>query len=63
MLPICDRHRFNVVEQVRMVAHFFELHQHIQKPDLFSTIAVNHVKIIGNQIFVPRFLQLTHAYE
>jgi hypothetical protein len=46
-----------------MVANLPQLHEHVKQPHFLSTIAVNHIKVVGDQIFVPCFLKLTHANE
>lgn len=53
----------HIFEQVRMVAHLLQLHQHIEKSDLLRRsrlIGVNNIDVTREYVLVELLLDLAH---
>ena len=53
------RSRLNILEKVRMIAHFLELHEHVQQLDaVFAVVIVDCGDVAGDDLLVKLLLQL-----
>lgn len=57
------RPRLHIIEQVRVIADFLQLHQNIEQLNFVLPLGltINHVDIARQDVLVKLFLHLAHA--
>jgi hypothetical protein len=57
---------FHILKQVRMVAYLLQLHEHVEKLDLFGLarfLRIYNVDVAREDVFVKLLLHLAHSYK